>query len=111
MQSAMSRPLSIVTVTGASPGIGFELARCCAQHGYDLILANNQPLDDVATSCRSLGANVQMVLVDLSTTPGVDAVVNAINKRTVAALLANAGHQGKRIQSEGKSCRGCQNWF
>ena len=109
MHSAVSRPLAIVT--GASIGIGFELARCCAQHGYDLILAANQPLDDVATSCRSLGTNVQMVLVDLSTTQGVDAVVDAINKRTVAALLANAGHQGRRIQPEGKSCRGCQNWF
>ena len=109
MNSAVSRPLSIVT--GASTGIGFELARCCAQHCYDLILAANRPIDDVATSCRSLGANVQMMLVNLSTTQRIDAVVNAINKRTVAALLANAGHQGKRIQSEGKSCRGCQNWF
>ena len=109
MHSAVSRPLAIVT--GASIGIGFELARCCAQHGYDLIPSANRPLDDVATSCRSLGANVETVLVDLSTTQGVDAVVDAVSKRTVAALLANAGRQGKRIQPEGKSCRGCQNWF
>ena len=36
-------------VTGASSGIGRELARCCAREGYDLLLAADQEgLDEVA---------------------------------------------------------------
>ena len=31
------RPLALVT--GASTGIGYELARCCAEHGFDLLIA------------------------------------------------------------------------
>ena len=89
MNPSDPRPLAIVT--GASSGIGFELARCCAQHGYDLILAADRPLEDAAAACRSLGADVEMVQTDLSTTDGVDTVVNAVNGRPVAALLANAG--------------------
>ena len=31
------RPLAVVT--GASSGIGYHLARCAAEHGYDLVVA------------------------------------------------------------------------
>ena len=30
-------------VTGASGGIGLELAKCCAQDGYDLLIAADEP--------------------------------------------------------------------
>ena len=89
MNAAVLRPLAIVT--GASSGIGIELACCCARHGYDLILAADRPLENAAIACRSFGANVELVRADLSTTQGVDAVVNAVDNRPVAALLANAG--------------------
>lgn len=65
MNSAVPRPLA--AVTGAWSGIGFELARCCARDGCDLNLAADRPLDNAAVACRSLGANVEMVQVDLST--------------------------------------------
>ena len=35
-------------VTGASTGIGFELAKCCAENGYDLLIAADEPLDRAA---------------------------------------------------------------
>ena len=41
------RPLAVVT--GASSGIGLELARLCARNGYDLIIAADKgPLEEVA---------------------------------------------------------------
>ena len=42
MASTQSRPLAVVT--GASSGIGFELARQFAEHGYDLIVAAQRGL-------------------------------------------------------------------
>jgi uncharacterized protein len=35
------RPLALVT--GASTGIGYELAKCCAQRGFDLVIAADEP--------------------------------------------------------------------
>ena len=37
----MSKPFAIVT--GASSGIGLELAAICAQQGFDLLIAADQP--------------------------------------------------------------------
>ena len=39
--SQTSRPLALVT--GASSGIGYELAKCCAENGFDLVVAADQP--------------------------------------------------------------------
>ena len=84
------RPLAVVT--GASTGIGFELAKLCAAHGFDLILAADEPMDAAEGTCRNLGAEVVTVVADLATLPGVDSLVSAIGGRPVDALLANAGH-------------------
>src|ERR1700709_350866 len=35
------RPFAIVT--GASSGIGFELAKCCTANGFDILIAGEQP--------------------------------------------------------------------
>jgi short-subunit dehydrogenase len=80
-------------VTGASSGIGLELARCCANDGYDLLIAANEPqIEQAATALRNLGVNVQTVQADLSTTEGVDRLIERVGARPVDALLANAGH-------------------
>ena len=85
------RPLAVVT--GASTGIGRELARLAAQDGYDLVIAADQgPLDEVAQALRALGCNVETVQADLSTSFGVDKVMLAIGGRPVDLLIANAGH-------------------
>jgi uncharacterized protein len=86
-----SRPLAIVT--GASAGIGYELAKRCAGNGYDLLVAADQPkIHEAARDFRALGAAVDAVEADLATLEGVDELYAAASGRPVEALLANAGH-------------------
>ena len=85
-----TRPLAVVT--GASSGIGYNLAKCCAEAGYDLLLAADQPLEAAAADCRALGATVDFLQVELASRQGVDELVSALGERQVEALLANAGH-------------------
>lgn len=85
-----TRPLAIVT--GASSGIGLELARCCASGGFDLLIAADEPrIQSAAAELEGTGVNIRAVEVDLATTQGVDQLHAAAEGRPVAALLANAG--------------------
>jgi short-subunit dehydrogenase len=78
-------------VTGASTGIGFELAYR-AREGYDLLIAADEPkIERAAASLRSEGATVEALQADLATTDGVDKLYAAAKGRQVDALLANAG--------------------
>lgn len=83
-------PLAIVT--GASGGIGYQLARQCAVCGFDLLLAADRPLDEAVAKLSSLGVSVDAVQVDLATTAGVEELCGAVDGRPIDALLANAGH-------------------
>jgi short-subunit dehydrogenase len=89
--SEAPRPLAVVT--GASSGIGYELARCCVEDGFDLVIAADDPMIHKAGEVfRQLGADVTVVQADLATLPGVDVLFNSLRGRAVDALLANAGH-------------------
>lgn len=89
--STNGRPFAIVT--GASTGIGYELAKQCAQHGYDLLIAADEArIEDAAAELRDLGGSVEPLEADLATLAGVDALCAAVRGRQVDALLANAGH-------------------
>jgi short-subunit dehydrogenase len=85
-----TRPFAIIT--GASTGIGFELAKRCAKEGYDLLVAADEPeIEKAAASLRASGTDVKALQADLARTEGVDALYAATTGRQVDALLANAG--------------------
>ncbi len=90
MGTKRTRPLAVVT--GASTGIGFELAKCCAQNGFDLLVVADEPeINEAARKLSGLGAAVDPLEADLATREGCDKVIEAIRGEPVAALLANAG--------------------
>jgi NAD(P)-dependent dehydrogenase (short-subunit alcohol dehydrogenase family) len=82
----------LAVITGASTGIGLELARECARHGFDLVIAANEPeIDKAQAQLTAEGVKVDAVNADLSNTKGVDNLIEKIGGRPVHALLANAG--------------------
>lgn len=87
-----ARPLALVT--GASTGIGYELAKTCTENGFDLVIAADEPkIEQAAQDFRKLGAQVDAVEADLATLEGVDklyAMAKRLN-RPIDALIANAG--------------------
>jgi short-subunit dehydrogenase len=87
-----SKPLAVVT--GASSGIGLELARQFAEHEFDLIInAEDGGLESAAAQLRQSGADVQTVQADLTSYDGVEGLYAAISAtgRPVAAAALNAG--------------------
>ncbi|WP_375271708.1 SDR family NAD(P)-dependent oxidoreductase [Sphingomonas sp.] len=79
-------------ITGASTGIGFELATLAAQDGYDILIVADEPLiNDAARDFEQFGTQVQAVEADLATIEGVDKLLAATNGRRIDVLCANAG--------------------
>jgi uncharacterized protein len=83
---------TLALVTGASSGIGLELARICAGEGHDLpIVADEPEIEGAADELRGKGVQVTALQADLSTTKGVDQLIEAARGRPVELLFANAG--------------------
>jgi len=88
-----TRPLALVT--GASSGIGVELARELARDGHDLVLTARtvMPMENLAAELAAWGAASVIIPVDLSEPSGAAALASAIEARglTVEVLVNNAG--------------------
>lgn len=92
MTETETTPLAVVT--GASSGIGFELAKVFADNGFDVLVnAEDGGLDAAAERLRATGAQVQPVRADLSRYDGVERLYAAIAStgRPVSAAALNAG--------------------
>jgi len=78
-------------VTGASSGIGRELAKLASSNGYDLLVVADTPFVDASAGFGGV-ARIETVEADLSTFEGVDRLLDAVAGRKVDLLCANAGH-------------------
>ncbi|MBZ9819724.1 SDR family NAD(P)-dependent oxidoreductase [Mesorhizobium sp. CA4] len=82
----------LAVVTGASSGIGKELAKLCAKDRYDLVIAADEPaIEQAADALRSHGVSVDAVEANLASEEGADKLIAEIGDRDIDLLFLNAG--------------------
>ena len=90
--------MTLALITGASSGIGAELARIHAARGGDLVLVARR-LDRLEALRDELeaahGVSVTPVEADLATPGGIEATMSAVEGREVDVLINNAGFGGR----------------
>ena len=92
MDDQTGRPLAVVT--GASSGIGLELAREFVDHDFDVVMAaENAEIEAAAAGLRKPDGVVLAVQADLADPNGVEQLFRQIQdlNRPVDALAINAG--------------------
>lgn len=82
----------LAVITGASTGIGKELAKIAAKDGYDLILVADEPgIEAAGAELNATGVHVRTIEADLSSFEGNDRLLEACGGRAIDVLVANAG--------------------
>jgi NAD(P)-dependent dehydrogenase (short-subunit alcohol dehydrogenase family) len=115
LSSTATRPLTLVT--GASSGIGLELAKQFAANGFDLILTAHDDLTDAAVAIRPSGVSLDTITIDLADPGGVDELWNHVKgtRRPLAAAALNAGRgEGRGVRErvfQLTATRGLFNWL
>lgn len=88
----MTEARKLAVITGASTGIGYQLARRAAEDGHALIIcADEEEIHTAADKLRRLGAQVDAMVIDLATRHGVDEFWQSIEGRDIDLFMANAG--------------------
>ena len=88
-----NKPLALIT--GATSGIGLELAKLAAADGYALLLAADRPFERALAELS--GAAVETITVDLSTAEGVAALVAQVGEREVDVGLGLTRFCGRSV--------------
>lgn len=97
-----SRKLALIT--GASSGIGLELAKVFAKNNYDLVInSGSERIENVVPELEALGVRVIAVEADLSSMEGCDELYSQITSLNrlldVAVLNAGVGVSGEFTQT------------
>lgn len=92
----MTAPRPAALITGASGGIGLELARLCAKGGHDvaLVARNRDKLDEIGKYLSGMyGVRAEAITADLTEPEAPQAVMEEIERRGlgVDVLINNAG--------------------
>ena len=90
------KPRKAALITGASSGIGYELARLCAQDGYNLVLAARSldRLNDIAEEFHTNhGSSVKVISADLSKPGSAGEIIEDLRNNSIEIdiLINNAG--------------------
>ena len=95
----------LAIVTGASSGIGLEIAKLAAKDGYDLIVAADTPFVEAAPALKELGANVDYndphVPATISFLPGSAIARSTCSSPTPA--MASAMASSTRLRTSGST--------
>ncbi len=87
--------MSTVLITGASGGIGYELAKLFARDRHNLVLVarTGEKLEQVATELRASGVTVKTVALDLGTPGAATVLFEQVQRENIAVdiLVNNAG--------------------
>ena len=80
----------IALITGASSGIGADMARILSEKGYDLILVarNKRKMESLS---KELKTNVEIIPMDISSTYNCTELYNMVKKKDIDILINNAG--------------------
>lgn len=96
---------SLAVVTGASSGIGYELAKELAKRGYDLVIASSgDRLARAADDFRTFNIQVTEVNADLATKEGVDQLWQQVTQMgqpvDIACINAGVGVGGLFVETD-----------
>jgi short-subunit dehydrogenase len=85
--------IPFAVITGASSGIGYDLARQFAEHGFDLLVtSDSKRIEETAQRLRELGAQAEAVRANLATREGVEGLYGQIRamRRPIDVMVINA---------------------
>ncbi|MDD2208872.1 MAG: SDR family oxidoreductase [Bacilli bacterium] len=77
-------------ITGASSGIGRDMARILSSRGYDLILVARRK-DRLEKLKKELNTNVEIIALDISSTFNCMKLYNKVKKQDIDIVINNAG--------------------